>query len=174
MELVIAEDRVDAADVRDLLARHLEFARRVTPPGHVHALDQGGLADPDVQVFSARDHGHLVGIGALKRLDAEHAELKSMHVDPSVRGRGVGEALVVALLAEAVARGFGRVSLETGTTEGFTAARQMYRKLGFTPCQPFGNYTSNPYSICMTIVPGDGRHHDEGPGETAAPDSSTA
>lgn len=170
MELVIAEDQVDAEDVRALLTRHLEFATSVTPPGHVHALDHDGLADPTVTFFSARDRGRLMGVGALKRLDAEHAELKSMHVDPSARRRGVGEALVVALLAEAVARGFSRVSLETGTTEGFTDARRLYRKLGFTPCEPFGDHTANPHSTCMTIVPDDRPHPGQGSDDATAPD----
>jgi putative acetyltransferase len=49
-------------------------------------------------------------------------------------------------------RGYLRVSLETGTMDAFAAARSLYRKAGFKPCAPFGPYTVNPYSVCMTLA----------------------
>ena len=151
MDLVIAVDDPRVGDVRALLKTHLAFAREVTPPGHVHALDIDGLVDPAVTFFSARGDGVLVGIGALKRLDGSHAELKSMHTAQAARGQGVGRAMVDHLLAVAAARGFQRVSLETGTMEAFAPARSLYTTVGFTPCGPFGEYTANPNSACMTI-----------------------
>jgi len=79
MELVIAVDNPRAADVRELLERHLAFNREVTPPGHVHALEVEGLLATAVTFFSARRDGVLLGVGALKWLDDSHAEIKSMH-----------------------------------------------------------------------------------------------
>jgi putative acetyltransferase len=149
--LVIAVDDPRADDVRALLDTHLAFARDVTPPGHVHALPIDGLLEPDVTFFSARRGGQLLAIGALKQLDDAHAELKSMHTLQAARGQGVGRAMVDHLLAEAAARRCRRVSIETGTYDAFAPARAMYEQAGFVPCPPFGGYTPNPFSICMTI-----------------------
>ena len=111
MELVIAVDDPGADDVRALLERHLAFAREVTPPGHVHALDADALMDPAITLFSARSAGVLLGVGALSRLDEGHAELKSMHTSEAARGLGVGRAMVDHILAFAAERNYTRVSL---------------------------------------------------------------
>jgi hypothetical protein len=60
--------------------------------------------------------------------------------------------MVDHLLAVAAARGYERVSLETGTANVFASARAMYERAGFTRCEPFGEYTVNPHSVCMTIA----------------------
>jgi putative acetyltransferase len=151
MDLVIAVDDPRTDDVRTLLDRHLAFAREVTPPDHVHAMGVDDLVDPTVTFFSARRDGVLLGVGALKRLDEAHVELKSMHTSEAARGQGVGRAMVDHLLAVAADRSYQRVSLETGTMDAFTPARSLYTKAGFEPCAPFGEYTVNPYSACMTI-----------------------
>ena len=152
MDVVIAVDDPRVEDVRALLERHLAFSRDVTPSGHVHALDIKGLLDSAVTLFSARRDGVLVGVGALKALDECHAELKSMHTSEGARGQGVGRAMVDHLLAVAADRKYRRVSLETGTMDAFAPARSLYAKVGFTPCQAFGQYTANPNSVCMTIL----------------------
>ncbi|MGA2521012.1 MAG: GNAT family N-acetyltransferase [Acidimicrobiales bacterium] len=149
--LVIAVDDPEAADVRELLQRHLAFARKVTPPGHVHALEIPGLKDVAVTFYSARSNGRLLAVAALRRLDASHAEVKSMHTSEAARGRGVGEALVRHLLATAEQEGYRRVSLETGTMDAFAPARRLYERIGFQACEPFGDYTANPHSTCMRI-----------------------
>ena len=146
----IEDPRTD--DVRELLHAHLGFAYDVTPAGHVHALDLTGLLDPAVTLFTARRAGVLVGVGALRELDTAHAELKSMHVAKAVRGHGLGRALVDYLLAVAVERGYQRVSLETGTGQAFVPAQRLYESAGFSVCPPFGEYTANPYSVCMTMA----------------------
>lgn len=151
MGFVIAEDDPRSEDVQSLLQRHLAFAHEVTPPGHVHALDIDALLDPSVTCFSARRDGLLLGVAALKRLDASHAELKSMHVGETTREEGIGTAMVEHLLAVAAVRNYARVSLETGTMEAFAPARALYTKIGFRPCEPFAPYTANPDSTCMSI-----------------------
>jgi putative acetyltransferase len=151
MDLVIAIDDPRVDDVRTLLDRHLAFARQVTPPDHVHAMEVDDLLGPAVTFFSARRDGVLLGVGALKRLDESHAELKSMHTSEAARGQGVGRAMVDHLLAVAADRSYQRVSLETGTGDAFVPARSLYTKVGFKDCAPFGEYTDNPYSACMTM-----------------------
>jgi putative acetyltransferase len=150
-ELVIAPDDPRSADVIVLLQAHLEFARATSPLEHVHALDLDGLLEPGVTFFSARRDGAVLGVGALKRLDQAHAELKSMHTSQAARRQGVAAAMVAHLLSFAATANYERVSLETGTMSAFAPARALYAKLGFAACEPFNGYTANPYSTCMTI-----------------------
>ena len=149
--LEIAEERPTGDDIREVLERHLAFAHEVTPADHVHALDADGLTDPAVTFFAARRGRMIVGVGAIRELASDHAELKSMHTVEAVRGQGVGRAVLEHLLAVARARGYTRVSLETGTMSAFAAARSMYRSAGFEPCEPYGAYTENPHSVCMSM-----------------------
>ena len=152
MGLVVAVDDPRADDVRSLLEMHLAFAHEVTPPEGVFALDVDGLVDPTVTFVSARRDGELLGVGALKEIDASHAELKSMHTVEAARRQGVGRALVRHLVSVAADRSYERVSLETGTEDAFAPARAFYTSLGFTPCERFGVYVHSPTSACMTIV----------------------
>ena len=149
-EIAIDDPRVD--DVGKLLERHLAFCNQHSPPEDVHALDVQGLVDPAVTFFSFRRQGELLAIGALKRLDPHHAEVKSMHTAEAARGQGIGQAMVDYLIAVARHRGFARVSLETGTMSAFAAARSLYARAGFVPCPPFGDYPESPNSTCMTLV----------------------
>jgi putative acetyltransferase len=151
-EGTIAPDDPRAEDVRALLARHLAFARAASPPEAVFALDVDGLAGPAVTFCSFRAGGQLLGVGALKELDPEHAELKSMHTAAQARGQGVGGAIVAHLLALARERGYRRVSLETGSMAEFAPARALYARAGFEPCGPFGGYPVSPYSTFMSIA----------------------
>jgi putative acetyltransferase len=150
LDATIAPDNPRAGDVRALLDLHLAFANEHSPPEDVHALDLDGLLAPDISFFSCRTKGELLGIGALKMLDARHAELKSMHTVAAARGRGIARAMVDHLLGVARARGVERVSLETGTMDAFAPARSLYTQAGFEPCEPFGDYWVSPYSVCMT------------------------
>jgi putative acetyltransferase len=148
----ISPDDPRTNDIRRLLERHLAFMHATSPPEDVHALDVDGLLDPAIQFFSCRRHGALLGVGALKRLDDEHAELKSMHTAEPMRGQGIGLAMLDHLVTVARGAGFRRVSLETGTMADFAPARSMYAKRGFVPCPPFGDYWESPHSTFMTLV----------------------
>jgi len=123
-----------------------------TPPEHAFALDVDGLLDPAVSFFSFRADGELLGVGAIKRLDAEHAEIKSMHTAAAARGRGVGRAMLDHLLGVARAEGVRRVSLETGTMAEFAHARALYESAGFTFCAPFADYQPSDDNCFMTLA----------------------
>src|SRR5437763_15288986 len=99
-----------AQDVRRLLAVHLTFARGQTPPEHAHAMDVEDLLDPAVTFFSFRRDGALLAVGALKRLDAEHAEVKSMHTAAAARGHGIGRRMIEHLIAVARKASYRRLS----------------------------------------------------------------
>jgi putative acetyltransferase len=148
---VISADDPREPDVRALLARHLAFARQVTPPEGVFALGVDDLLDPAITFFSYRIDGELAAIGALKRLNDTDAELKSMHTVEEARGRGIGRAMVDHLVAVARTRGYARVSLETGSFPAFAPARALYQRAGFSPCGPFGDYLASRTSCFMTL-----------------------
>jgi len=147
----IAVDDPCAKDVRELVETHLLFARGQTPPEDAHALDVDELLDPSVTLFSFRRERKLLAVGALKRLDDAHAELKSMHTHQLARGQGIGREMLKHLLAVARTRGFRRVSIETGSMSAFAPARALYASAGFRECPPFGDYTSSPNSTYMTL-----------------------
>lgn len=149
---LIAIDDPRKADVQALLERHLRFTRGQTPPEHSFALDVSGLLDPAITVFGFRTGGSLLGIGAIKRLDPFHAEIKSMHTAEAARGRGIGRAMLTHLLGIAHAQGFRQVSLETGTTDGFAPARALYHSAGFVLCGPFADYEPSEHNVFMTLV----------------------
>ena len=151
VDIVIATEPPTGDDVVALLTAHLTFARATSPSCHVHALDLDGLLAPEITFFTARRCDELLGVGALKSLGDDAGELKSMHTLAAARGAGVGAAMVEHLLATARERGYTQVSLETGTQDEFAPARRLYARLGFVPCAPFGEYTVNPYSTCMSI-----------------------
>jgi putative acetyltransferase len=148
---VIAVDDPQAADVRQLLAAHLAFCRQESPPEDVHALDISGLLDPKVTFFSYRLEGHLLGVGALKSIDDEHAEIKSMHTARSARRSGVGTAILRHVISFAREHGYERLSLETGTMAAFEPARALYRREGFVPCGRFADYPESPNSTYFTL-----------------------
>ncbi|HVB44429.1 MAG TPA: GNAT family N-acetyltransferase [Streptosporangiaceae bacterium] len=148
----ISVDDPQAEDVRELLERHLAFTSSLSPPEDMHALGADGLLDPAVTFFSFRAGGELLGVGAIKQLDEQHAELKSMHTTQAARGRGIGRAMVDHLLTVARDRGVRRVSLETGSMPGFAPARALYARAGFAACGPFGDYVESQYSTFMTLA----------------------
>lgn len=150
MTIVIRRDRPVAPDVLPLLQRHLDLMHASSPPESVHALDPAALDTPDVAFFTLRDGDAVLGMGAFKRIDATHAEIKSMHVVAEARGRGLAKVLLDHLLAEAHAMNFSRLSLETGAEPVFAPARALYERAGFDYCPPFEGYTLDPNSVFMT------------------------
>lgn len=148
----IAADDPGRPDVQQLLERHLAFAFANSPREHVHALDTARLVHPSITFFSARDDDDvLLGVGALKEVDAAHGEVKSMHTARHARRAGVGRSLLLRIIEVAHDRGYATLSLETGTGPAFAPAQSMYIGAGFVVCEPFGEYTRNPHSTCMRL-----------------------
>jgi len=158
MDFVIRQDDLRGPEIAALLEAHLAFAREHSPPESIHALDLDRLRAPEITFWSAWLGDELAGCGALKELAADHGEIKSMHTARAHRGKGVAANLLAHILAEARGRGYRRVSLETGTMDGFVPARALYQGFGFKVCPPFAQYREDPNSVCMTLViaPGDG------------------
>ena len=117
----ISLDDLSGPEIAALLQEHLRDMYRVSPPESVHALDLEGLRKPDITFWTIWDAGVLAGCGALKELDPQHAEIKSMRTASSHRRKGVAKQLLQHLLEEAKQRGYTRVSLETGSMDFFYA-----------------------------------------------------
>lgn len=146
----IRVDDLSGAATRALIAAHLEGMHDTSPPESVHALDIDGLRHPSITFWSAWIEGDLAGIGALKTMDAERGELKSMRVDDRFRGSGVGRAILRHIMAAARERGMTSLWLETGSPEDFVPAVRLYESEGFTHCGPFEGYADDPFSVFMT------------------------
>jgi putative acetyltransferase len=109
------------------------------------------LQEPDITFWTVRDGAVLLGCGALKQLDPAHGEIKSMRTPTALRRQGAGRAMLTHIIAVARGRGYGRLSLETGSMEAFLPAQRLYQHYGFTYCGPFGDYRPDPNSLFMTL-----------------------
>jgi len=152
MTVAIAEEHPLTPDLELLFQRHTADMHADTPPESIHMMDKRALAAPGIRFFVLRDGGQALAMGAYKRIDATHAEIKSMHVLSEARGRGLSKAMLDHLVAMARADGFRRLSLETGVQPTFVAARALYAKAGFTDCPPFEGYHDDPNSVFMTLA----------------------
>lgn len=148
MEIVI--DDLNGPEIRALLQEHLESMRLYSPSESIHALDIEALRKPGITFWTAWENGELLGCGALKELDPQHGEVKSMRTAVRHRGKGVARAVLTRILEEARRRNYRRISLETGSQAAFAPARSLYAAFGFTDCAPFADYVLDPYSVFMT------------------------
>ncbi|MGL4574603.1 MAG: GNAT family N-acetyltransferase [Burkholderiaceae bacterium] len=145
-------DDLRGPEIQALLAEHVAALRAISPPESCHVLDLAGLRKPEITFWSVWDGNTLAGCGALKELDAQHAEVKSMRTATTHLRRGVASRVLAHMIAQAQARGYQRLSLETGPHDYFAPARRMYAQFGFAPCAPFADYVEDPLSVFMTKV----------------------
>ena len=148
----IEEGGLEHPAVIALVRQHLASAAEHSPPESVHALGLERLRQPGLRFFTAWVGDELVAMGAVKRLAADHAELKSMRTADAFQRRGIAAVMLRHLLQVAADMGCTRVSLETGSMDAFAPARALYARFGFVACAPFGDYREDPYSVCMTRV----------------------
>ena len=144
-------DDLRGPEIIQLLNEHLQSMTLYSPPESIHALDLDGLRQPDVTFWSVWEQGGLLGCGAVKELDAQHAEIKSMRTSTQHLRKGVGAVLMDHIVKEAKQRSYRRLSLETGSHPGFAPARKLYERFGFKECGPFADYVLDPYSVFMTL-----------------------
>lgn len=150
MKIVV--DDLSGPEIAGFLDEHVQQMRSITPLESKHALDLDELRRPGVTFWSVVDGDTLVGCGAVKKLDAGHAELKSMRTTPMRKRSGIASRLLAHIITETRAMGFTRLSLETGAAEFFLPARKLYAKFGFIECGPFADYRPDPNSTFMTMT----------------------
>jgi putative acetyltransferase len=148
----IREGGLDDLRVVALLNEHFAGMLANSPKDSCHFLDLSGLRAPGVTFWTGWDGEDLLGCGALKELDPQHGEVKSMRTAAEHLRRGTGAALVSHILKTARERGYRRLSLETGSGEAFEAAHALYRQFGFTACGPFGDYKEDPFSRFLSRI----------------------
>lgn len=144
-------DDLSRPAVHALLEEHLRHMHELSPPEQVFALDLPKLRAPDITFWTAWDGALLLGCGALKELSPRHGEIKSMRTPAALRGRGAGRALLGHIIETATQRGYGLLSLETGTHPAFLAAQRLYQSAGFRRCGPFADYKTDPHSLFMRL-----------------------
>jgi len=90
----------------------------------------GPYAPPDGTILLAEADGEAVGVVAVQPLDDEGAcEMKRLYVDPDFRNQGIGRALAVGIIE--AARDLDYEVMRLDTVASMTAARRLYRSLGF-------------------------------------------
>ena len=146
------EGNFDNPEVHELLIKHFIELRSVSPEGSAHVLDIAGLQNPSIKFWSLWDGNDLMGSGALKFLSKEHGEFKSIRVSDKFKNKGNGSKVINHLINEAKKLNIKRLSLETGAGNFFLAARKLFNKCGFKPCEPFSHYKNDINSVYMTML----------------------
>jgi aspartate racemase len=160
LELTVELASLSGEDASTLItALNTELSSAYAEPGANHfRLDPAEVAPGAGAFVVARWRGEAVGCGALRCLhdDASVAELgpnvgelKRMFVAPSMRGRGIGRAILERLQHDARELGVSRLVLETGIRQ--LDAIQLYRAAGFDDIPPYGEYVASAAtSVCMS------------------------
>ena len=146
------EGNFDNSEVLELLNKHFIELRSVSPEGSAHVLDIEGLKDKNIKFWSLWEDNLLMGCGALKFLNKEHGEFKSIRVEDRFRKKDNGIKILKHLIFEAKKLNIKRISIETGTGDFFTPARKLFNKCGFKLCKPFAHYKEDPNSCYMTML----------------------
>ena len=148
------EGNFDNPEVHKLLIKHFIELRSVSPEGSAHVLDIAGLKDPSIKFWSLWENNKLTGSGALKFLDKNHGEFKSIRVNDKFRNQGYGIKVINHLIDEAIKLKIERLSLETGAGDFFAPARKLFTRCGFKTCDPFSHYKDDINSVYMSMLIG--------------------
>ena len=146
------EGNFENLEVNELLIKHFVELRAASPEGSAHVLDIPGLKVPSIKFWSLWDEEKLIGCGALKFLNAEHGEFKSIRVHDNFRNQGQGINVINHLIKEAKKLKIKRLSIETGAGDFFVPARKLFKKTGFTVCEPFAHYKKDINSVYLTML----------------------
>ena len=146
------EGNFDNPEVHELLVKHFIELRSVSPEGSAHVLDIAGLKDPTIKFWSLWEEDQLMGAGALKFLDKEHGEFKSIRVNDKLRNKKNGIKIIDHLINEAKKLNIKKLSLETGAGEFFLPARKIFIERGFKVCEPFSHYKDDINSVYMSLL----------------------
>ena len=144
------EGNFEDNEVHKLLTKHFIELRAASPKGSTHVLDIPGLKVDSIKFWSLWENGKLVGCGALKILDIDHGEFKSIRVHDDFRKKGYGTKIIENLINKARELNIKRLSIETGAGQFFKPARKLFEKCQFQPCKPFAHYKDDKNSIYLT------------------------
>jgi len=125
----IRVDDLSGLEIIELLREHMSCMERVSPPESRHALNLDGLRKPEITFWTIWDDSALAGCGALKALDGQHGEIKSMRTASAYLRKGVASQMLRHIIDQAKRRGYRRLSLETGSFEYFAPPENFTRVL---------------------------------------------
>ena len=145
------EGNFSNSKVDELLKKHFIELRSVSPEGSSHVLDIPGLKDPSIRFWSLWDEEELIGCGALKTLEPDHGEFKSIRVADKFRKMKIGQKIISHLIDKSKQLGFKKLSVETGSGEFFAPARKLFEGFGFKTCKPFAHYKEDPNSCYYSL-----------------------
>ena len=146
------EGNFDNPKVDELLKKHFVELRAASPKDSTHVLDIPGLKVSSIKFWSLWNNEKLIGCGALKFLDKEHGEFKSIRIHDNFRKQGQGTKVINHLINEAKRLKIKRLSIETGAGDFFIPARKLFKKTGFTECEPFAHYKEDINSVYLTML----------------------
>ena len=146
------EGNFEHPEVNELLTNHFIELRAASPEGSAHVLDIPGLKVSSIKFWSLWNEKKLIGCGALKFLDDDHGEFKSIRVHNNYRNQGQGINVINHLINEAKKLKIKRLSIETGSGDFFIPARKLFKKTGFTVCEPFAHYKEDINSVYLTMI----------------------
>jgi len=146
------EGNFDNKEVHELLVKHFIELRSVSPEDSCHVLDIAGLKDPAIKFWSLWEEDQLMGAGALKFLNKEHGEFKSIRINDKFRNKKNGIKIINHLINEAIKLNIKKLSLETGAGEFFLPARKLFIRCGFKVCEPFSNYKEDINAVYMSML----------------------
>ena len=144
------EGNFDHPEVNQLLKKHFIELKAASQEGSTHVLDIPGLRISSIKFWSLWEDNQLMGCGALKLLDKDHGEFKSIRVHDDFRAKGKGIEVVYHLIDEAKKLQIKRLSIETGTGKFFSPARKLFDNCGFKSCPPFAHYKEDENSLYLT------------------------
>ena len=144
------EGNFDHPEVNELLEKHFVELRAASPEGSTHVLDIPGLKVDSIKFWSLWKDKQLMGCGALKFLDKDHGEFKSIRVHDNFRGKGNGVKIINHLISNAKKLKIKKLSIETGAGKFFAPARKLFNNSGFKPCPPFAHYKEDVNSLYFT------------------------
>ena len=144
------EGNFEHPEVNELLVKHFIELRAASPEGSAHVLDIPGLKVPSIKFWSLWESQKLMGCGALKFLEKEHGEFKSIRIHDNFRKKGNGVNVINHLITEAKKLNISRLSIETGACKFLEPARKLFKKCDFAPCEPFAHYKEDINSIYLT------------------------
>ena len=148
--LTSIEGNFNDPKVHELLINHFIELRAASPEGSAHVLDIEGLKHSSIKFWSLWKDKMLIGCGALKFLDNNHGEFKSIRVHDNFRKKGYGVEIIKYLITEAKKLNIKKLSIETGAGDFFIPARKLFKICGFEHCKPFAHYKEDINSIYLT------------------------
>ena len=146
------EGNFDNPEVHELLTKHFVELRAASPEGSAHVLDIPGLKDKSIKFWSLWQDEMLMGCGALKFLEKDHGEFKSIRIHDNFRRMGNGVNVINHLINEAKKLNIKKLSIETGAGDFFKPARKLFDKCNFKVCEPFAHYKKDINSVYLTKI----------------------